>query len=351
MGKNSTLIFNALYETVSEKTDTRTALVQRCTLAMAYDAVVVDGMNLAYRSWHKQRDLKTSAGVHTGLEFGFIRNFLTTVRENYPARVYIAWDGTPERCLAIFPAYKEKRRAKRQAQKKLDAEQRAAGNESVEAPWGPRLERLQAVMAHIAPTLYHPKKEADEQIVALVKEQERQGKTTLIYSTDDDMKQLVTDLTHVHTWEGPVDRNAVKEAWGVYPEQLARLRAISGDTSDEVPGVPRVETTAKIRLVLETESLEDMLTRIDTATYFKGTQKQKMIDGKEVIRRNFQIMNLNSIQTKPDLVMEPSGDVNPVLDLCRELECHSLLTRKEWQLFGIPKNGENYERSEAIPES
>lgn len=286
---------------------------------MNYHSTVIDAMNMAYRSWWPVKDLCTPEGVRTGLEFGFIKNLLSQIRNAHPGKLVLAWDGRPTRCLDLYPEYK----AGRVKPQKDD----------VEPPWPPRLERLMQVLSNPFTTLYGEDTEADEQIARFAKKQEVEGNTTLIYSTDDDMKQLVSELTHVHTWrEGPYTPEAVEEKFGVPVEKLILLKAISGDSSDNIPGVKRIPADIKQRLVNESSDLEDMLRRIDHADFFRGTQKQKLIDGKDIIRRNYILMNLRDDTEPPTLLEGTTGDCQEVVNLCEELQLESLVARKEWSL-------------------
>lgn len=287
---------------------------------MAETVVVVDSMNLCYRSWWPCRELKTQAGVHTGLEFGFIKNLLALVRDHYPAQVVLAWDGIPKRALAINPEYKANR---------------DHSNRSEESPWLPRLERLRHVMSSMLDSLYHEDLEADEQIARLVFEREVQNKQTIILSNDDDNDQLASGLTTILTdvKATPAGRPDVIAKWGVPPDKMPLLRAIKGDSSDNLKGIPRIPTETVRRLVTEARDLDHLLHLIDTVGYLNDGQRAKFKAGKELIKTNYSIMNLRD-QTQHAVSMpSATGDLTPVMDLCRELELTSLLTRKEWELF------------------
>lgn len=287
---------------------------------LADTVVVIDAMNLCYRSWWPCRELKTQAGNHTGLEFGFIKNLLAVVRDNYPAQVVLAWDGIPKRALAINPEYKANR---------------DHSNRSEEAPWLPRLERLRQTMSSLLESLYHEDLEADEQIARLVSEREAQNKQTIILSNDDDNDQLASALTTILTdvKADPAGRPDVIAKWGVPPDKMPMFRAIKGDSSDNLKGIPRIPTEIVIRLVTEARDIDHLLHLIDAVGYLSDTQRAKFKAGKEVIKTNHSIMNLRD-QTQPPVSMpSATGDLTPVMGLCRELELTSLLSRKEWQLF------------------
>jgi DNA polymerase-1 len=286
-----------------------------------YNHVILDSMIQAYRGWWPCKDLKTSLDVPTGLEFGFIKGLLFIVRTHYPTPITLAWDGEPTRCLGIFPNYK------------IDRVKLHDG----EPPWPSRLDRLREICSKNFSTLYHPNTEADEQIARFVREKEALGEKTLIITRDGDMDQLCSELTHIQNFEkGPYTPEDVQAKWGVPAHKLSLFRAVKGDASDKIPGVKRISDEELIRLVNESESLENLLANIETATYFRGTQKDKLLAGRDIIRLNHQLMDLRG-QTDPSNYLEPpTPDVGPVLAFCEELEMGSLLARKEWELL---KNG------------
>lgn len=291
---------------------------------MTYDAIIIDAMNMAYRSWWNCRTLTTTKGteiINTGLEFGFIRSLLAYIREYQPAQAYLAWDGVPARSLAINSEYKAGRDKSKQ---------------ETEQPWAPRLERLRDIITPMVSSCYHPEMEADEIMAIFVKQQEAQEKTTLIISNDSDMFQLVSNHTHVFPADKEqtiVARPGVIDRFGVPPEKVPLYRAISGDRSDNLPGVPRISDEFKIQLVTEAHDIDSLIESFHRAPYLTPRQREKLLEGSELVRKNFQIMNLRDLTGPLPIPTPATGDVGPVLQLCRELELKSLLERKEWRLF------------------
>jgi DNA polymerase-1 len=288
---------------------------------LPYDDIIVDCLNLSYRSWWHCRKLTTKAGTATGLEFGFIKNFLSHARVHQPAKVHLAWDGIPIRVLTAFPEYKAKRKHT---------------NQEAEAPWGPRLEVVRNAFTPMVHNYYHPEKEADELIAEFVHQQVQQGRKTLIISTDRDMHQLVSDLTHLDCAEDEIlDPAGVEKKWGLPPSQVTYYRAIAGDSSDDIPGIPRIKNEWKIQLAKDAKSLDHLIELCFQAPYLSDTQRTKLKDGTAIIRRNYHIMNLTAQTELPTLIAQPTGDTTLVRDLCRQLELESLLKpeRREWRLF------------------
>ena len=281
-------------------------------------------MNLAFRSWWNVRSLKTSLGVHSGLEFGFIKNFLYNIRDHYPAKIILAWDGKPKKGLDLSQDYKANR------DKSVLLE---------EPPWGPRLKKIKDLLSELVLTLYHPETEADEQIARWVFQEESKGNKTLIISNDRDLYQLVTNNTHIKTKGKQEDRiitvQEVKDEWGVDPRRLPLLRSISGDSSDNIKGVPRISTSTKQGLVnrLSSNSIDELINLIDSSPLPTLKEREKLIAGKELINRNFKMMDLFSQVEEPTIYGVLKGDLDQIKLFCQELELKSLVDRGEWELI------------------
>lgn len=300
----------------------------------AYDFILVDSHLLAYRSWWPVRDLHTMDGTPSGLEFGFIKNVLALARNWQPGRMVLAWDGAPLRCNTIYPkvtgadgvetGYKSGR------QKHADKESEPA--------WDPRFRILRDAFLPMVHTLYDPDTEADEQIARFVHKAERDGKRTIIISKDRDFHQLISANTHLVLGGdelnviSPVE---VETQWGVIPEKVTLRRAIEGDTSDGLAGIPRIPKEIIVSLAKDATDLEDLLHKIRHGKYCKSDkQLTKLLEGEQIIRRNYALAELKSqAQFQPTVLPGTVGDTTRVIQLCKELEFHSLISRREWELF------------------
>jgi len=285
---------------------------------MEYGAILIDAMNLAYRSWWPVRELKTSEGMHSGLEFGFLKNMLSLTREATPAKVILAWDGRPKRGLDLYPEYK------------------AGRNKDMkdgEPPWDPRLERLKRLLSTVVESLYHPEMEADDQIARMVKLREGENRTTAIVSNDADMFQLVSNLTHVKKDRNYITPTEVQTEYGVPPEKMILVRAVSGDRSDNIPGIPRIASKTKVRLASKANSLDELVKQFSSDGQLTSREREKLEDGVALVRRNYEIMDLRSQPPEPTIIAPVTGEVKHVLEFCKSLELNSLLNRKEWFLF------------------
>lgn len=200
-----------------------------------YQNLIVDGHNLAIRCATAPglRDLSDSQGRPTGAIVGFLNALASLKKKNAAADIYVVWDGSSQRRKALFPGYKEGRGNPRSY---------------FEVQW--LQEHLPLFGVH---QVLHPKEEADDVIATLVQGQ-LAGQLNVILSTDRDLLQLVTPSTSVlvpavgsgkEKLFGPLE---VEAEYGVAPGSMLQLRALSGDTSDAIPGCPNcgLKTAAKL---------------------------------------------------------------------------------------------------------
>lgn len=305
---------------------------------MQYDYIVVDSHLQAYKNWWPCRELQDSTGNPTGLEFGFIKCILALARNYQPAKVVLAWDGFPQRCNTLFPFSKDAMTGEEAGYKSG----RQKHKDHLDEPsWSPRLDALRNAFLHMCTTLYNLNTEADEEIARFVFWAEKQGKTTLIISKDKDLHQLVSDKTHLV--KGVDEANiytpeVVELEWGIIPSKISFRRAIEGDSSDHIPGIPRIPKLVINALAKDAISIDNLLELIETGCYCKsGTQLTKMLDGRDIIRRNYFLSELASqANFEPSFLSGTTGDTSAVMSLCLQFELKSLVSRKEWALFDGP---------------
>jgi DNA polymerase-1 len=189
------------------------------------DLVLIDGSSYLYRAFHALPALTNSQGEPTGALHGVLTMILKLVREEQPAHIAVVFDA-PGKTFRddIYDEYKATRPPmpddlRSQVQPILDA---------VEAMGLPLL-RVTGV-------------EADDVIGTLCKQAEEKGLSVLVSTGDKDLAQLVTDkVTLINTMDDSrMDREAVKAKFDVWPEQIVDYLSLVGDSSDNIPGVPKV---------------------------------------------------------------------------------------------------------------
>ena len=194
--------------------------------------VLVDGSSYLYRAFHALPPLTTS----TGQPVGAIRGVISMLNK-------LADSTGAERMVVVFDASGKTFRDDMYAEYKANREKMA--DELRE-----QIEPLHAIVkAQGFPLLAVPGVEADDVIGTLAKMAEAAGETVLISTGDKDLAQLVTDkITLVNTMSDTTLTPAgVSEKFGVPPERIIDFLALTGDSVDNVPGIPKCgpKTAAK----------------------------------------------------------------------------------------------------------
>ncbi|MGH8310870.1 MAG: 5'-3' exonuclease, partial [Steroidobacteraceae bacterium] len=201
-------------------------------MAKAGKLWLVDGSSYLYRAFFALPPLSTSTGIPTGAVLGVLSMLNRLLKEEDPERVAIVLDA-PGRTFRddLFEQYKAHRPPMPQ---------------DLRAQIEPLVEAIPALGL---PLLRIPGVEADDVIGTLAERATREGFEVVISTGDKDMAQLVNDrITIVNTmFDTTLDRGGVKAKFDVLPEQIVDYLALVGDSSDNIPGVPKVgpKTAAK----------------------------------------------------------------------------------------------------------
>jgi DNA polymerase-1 len=205
---------------------------------------IVDISSFIFRAYYSVRNLSTSSGMPTGAVFGVANMMLKLLDDYAPTHVAVAMDSrTPTFRKDLYPEYKANR---------------PPPPDDLKVQF-PLVEEL--IHGFDVAVLQKDGYEADDIIATIAKVAEEAGLRTVIVSGDKDLMQLVgSDVTMLDTMKDKVwDTKAVEEKWGVPPSLLGDLLAIAGDSSDNIPGVPRVGPKTAAPLIMEYGGLESLL--------------------------------------------------------------------------------------------
>lgn len=206
--------------------------------------VLVDGSSYLFRAFHALPSLTNSQGLETGAVKGVI-NMLRKLQKDYPgSQLIVVFDPKGKTFRDdIYPEYKATRPSmadelRRQIQPIHD------------------IIRLMGLPLVIVDRL-----EADDVIGTLAKEAEAAGHKVVISTGDKDLAQLVSDRVHlINTMTDTLlDAAGVQEKFGVAPGQIVDYLALIGDTSDNIPGVPKVGPKTASKWLMEYGSLDALL--------------------------------------------------------------------------------------------
>jgi DNA polymerase-1 len=216
------------------------------------EVLLLDGFSLVYRAFFALPAMSTTRGEPTGALYGFSTLLLKLLRESKPAGVAVALDA-PEATFrhAAFPAYK-------------------ASRPSAPTPLGRQLRQLPALLAAFGfPVFTAPGFEADDVLATLARELREAQHAPLVVSGDLDVLQCAVGTARVHvvgrgaTSGRTYDEAAVWARFGVSPQELPDWKALAGDVTDEIPGVPGVGAQRASTLVRRFGGVAGLLARID----------------------------------------------------------------------------------------
>ena len=279
--------------------------------------VLVDGSSYLYRAFHALPPLTNSKGEPTGAVLGVLNMLTKLIKEQDPALVAVVFDA-PGKTFRdeLFAEYKAHRPP-------MPDELRAQVEPLIAAVEGLGL-----------PLLRVPGVEADDVIGTLARRAAEGGMRVVISTGDKDMAQLVAErITLVNTMtDSTLDREGVKVKFDVYPEQIVDYLALVGDSSDNIPGVPKVGPKTAAKWLNQYTTLDNLLEHRDEIAGKVGESLRSHTAELALSRR------LATIDCDLDLDLEP-GDLargEPRVDQLREiytrLELRSLLRQlPDWQ--------------------
>jgi DNA polymerase-1 len=209
--------------------------------------LIIDGMSQAYRAYFAIRGLATSQGLPTNAVYGFAI-MLKRVLEKYPPDyICVALDSpVPTLRHAQYDLYKAKR-------KKMPPDL---------AQQLPYLRKFCDAMR--IPVLEIPGQEADDIIATVARRAVGAGLHPVIVTLDKDLYQIIDPILILNTSKDDmiVDREKVRELFGVVPEQIPDLLALWGDSSDNVPGAPGIGEKTARDLIQKFGSIDALLERV-----------------------------------------------------------------------------------------
>lgn len=212
---------------------------------------LVDLSGYVYRAYHAIAPLSSSKGETTHAVLGTVNMLQKIVNERLPAMFAVAMD-----CKG--PSFR----------KELDARYKAT-RQAMPADLGPQMARCETIVrAYNIPIFRAESIEADDLIAAVVAKAIAAGLRVVIVSADKDLMQLVRDEDNrVMLWDSMRERTygpaEVEAKFGVPPSKLRDLLALTGDTSDNIPGVPSVGPKTAADLLKEYGTIENVYANID----------------------------------------------------------------------------------------
>ncbi len=279
--------------------------------------VLVDGSSYLFRAFYALPPLTTSSGEPTGAVLGVTNMLLKLIQEYDPEHVAVVFDAGGKTFRdELFEEYKAHR-----------------------PPMPDELRAQVPALLDIVPALGLPLLriegvEADDVIGTLVQKAKADNMPSLISTGDKDMAQLVEDdVTLVNTMTNRImNRDGVKEKFDVTPEQIIDYLALVGDTSDNIPGVPKVGPKTAAMWLNKYGTLDEIVAHADEITGKVGESLRENLEQLELSRK------LATIHCDVDLekgigdLKRREPDVEKLREIYTRLELKSLLRQ-------LPGNG------------
>ncbi|HVU49366.1 MAG TPA: DNA polymerase I [Polyangia bacterium] len=247
---------------------------------------VLDALNFLFRAFHALPPLKTTKGEQTGAIYGLCQMLLKIEREERPTHLTCVFDAPGENFRSqIYSSYK-------------------AHRPPMPPELVPQVSMVRTVVeAFGLTTLEVPGYEADDVIAALARVGTAAGMEVVICSSDKDLLQLCTDdVSILDTMKnrrlGP---EAVREKFGVGPEQVGDVLALMGDSIDNVPGVPGIGPKTAAELINKYGSLDALL---EHAGEVKGKRGEALVAAKELVRTSRELVRLRDDVPLPKTLPE-----------------------------------------------
>src|SRR5215213_9494763 len=277
---------------------------------------LIDGYSLLYRAFYAlPQSISTSSGLPTNALYGFTSMLLKLLDSEEEVGLGVVWDGgMPAFRLEIFPEYKA---------------QRSAMPEELRSQVDHMDEILDAMNI---PAIRAEGFEADDAL-ATMSRQVPEGVELYIVTGDQDAMQLVDGRVKVlRTTRGVSEtkaygRDEVVDEYGVTPEQIPAYKALTGDSSDNIPGVRGIGPKGAANLLREFGSLDGVYENLEKISA-KGTRK-KLEEGRESAYMSLELAKMRfDVPVKFDPEMLHFEGVSPeIRDITRRYEFRTLESR------------------------
>jgi DNA polymerase-1 len=277
---------------------------------------LIDGYSLLYRAFYAlPQSISTSSGLPTNALYGFTSMLLKLLDTEDEVGLGVVWDGgMPEFRLKIFPEYKA---------------QRSAMPEELRS----QLDHLDEILdAMNVPAIRAEGFEADDAL-ATMSRQVPEGHELYIVTGDQDAMQLVDgDVRVLRTTRGVSEtktygRDEVVEEYGVTPEQIPDYKALTGDASDNIPGVRGIGPKGAANLLKQFGTLDGVYENLENISA-KGT-RNKLEEGRESA---FMSLDLARMRFDVPVKLDPESlrfeGISPnIRDITRRYEFRTLESR------------------------
>lgn len=302
---------------------------------MSQKLVLIDGHSILNRAFYGVPDLTNSQGLHTNAIYGFLNIMFKILEEEQPDYLTVAFDvHAPTFRHEIYHDYKGTR-------KPMPQELR----EQV-----PVMKQMLTAMGICI--MEQPGLEADDILGTIAKSAEREGMEVALVSGDRDLLQIASDHIKIRIPKTRGGKTEVEDYYAkdvetkyqVTPLQFIDLKALMGDTADNIPGVPKVGEKTATELIVQFGSLDNIYAHVDEIT--KKSIRESLINNKELADLSKTLAAINVKAELPyNFEQAKIGNfyTEDAYILCKQLEFKNLLSRFEKDVTVLNKQTEYFQ--------
>ena len=267
---------------------------------------IIDGSSYLYRAYHAMPPLSTSRGQPTGAIKGVTNMLMTLKKDSEGSPIIVVFDAKGKTFRSeIYKEYK-------------------ANRPPMPEDLRQQLDPLKEICKAIGfPLIEIPGVEADDVIATLVNKAKQKNFKAVVSSLDKDLMQLVEDpnITIMNTMKHQIfTEDKVFEKFGVQPNQIRDMLALVGDSSDNIPGVPKVGQKTAAKWLNEYKNLDGIK---DNAELIKGVVGENLRNSLADLERNVELVSLKDdveLGVSFDSLLQLNTDQEKLDELFSELE-------------------------------
>jgi len=297
---------------------------------------VIDGKSVFYRGYYAMPGLVMADGTPTGGVYGFVSLAIELIKKLEPDYVAVAWDkkGTNIRKRReIYPEYK-------------------AGRKKAPDDFFAQIPILYELLDAFGWPLYElDDYEADDILGAFSVEATEKGIETCLLTSDLDALQLVGPLVKVYALKNGLSNieefhvDSFTKKYGLRVDQFLDLKALKGDSSDNLPGVPGIGEKTGVQLLQQYDTLDNIYKNIDK---IKPTTAKKLAEGKKLAYMTKEVGRIwTDAPVKLDWDVADVNDTNleKVAEILKRLEFNSLIGRMPKHMMARVDEGVNAKKN------
>lgn len=286
---------------------------------MSEKILLIDGHSILNRAFYGLPDLTNSEGKHTGAVYGFLNILFRILEEEKPDYLTVAFDlHEPTFRHKMYEAYKGTR-------KPMPSELR----EQV-----PLIREVLTSMG--VKTVSMAGYEADDLLGTLAFRSEKQGMEVTILSGDRDLLQLATDKIMIRLPKTSRGKTTIEnfhaeqvlEKYQVTPPQIIELKALMGDSADNIPGIPGVGEKTATKLIVQYGSIENAHEHLEEVKPNKARESLREHYDLAVLSKDLATINTESpLEFSYEEARIHDLYTPEAYELCKRLEFKNLLSR------------------------